>query len=150
MLPSRFFKGRKGRGPSKFGNRSNKGLDGHTYHSALEAAVANMLFADQRAGLLFVIKRQQHIHIFSHGIKIGEYWPDFVVRDAKSGEIYWVEAKGFEKPDWHWKLNLWRAGGPGRLFIYKGTWRRPHLDEIVMPVSLCAHVDAAQVMGKLI
>lgn len=134
---------------SKFGNRTSRGLDGRSYHSALEAVASNWLLAQEQAGEITILKRQQHIHLFSEDVKLCEYWPDFTVRDNETGEIYWVEAKGKENTDWLIKLNLWRAGGPGRLDLIKGDWRRPHLAETIRPVSPGKHVRHDQVYGRL-
>lgn len=137
------------RGPSKYGNRTSRGLDGRSYHSALEASVSNWLLARVKAGEIQILKQQQHIHLFSHDVKLCEYWPDFTVKEIATQEIFWIEAKGAEKPDWLIKLNLWRAGGPGRLDIIKGNWKRPQLVESVRPVNPGFHVRDDQVFGKL-
>lgn len=133
---------------NKFGNRTSKGLDGYTYHSALEAAVSNILYYRERAGELTVVKRQQHIHYYSEGVKICEYWPDFTVR-LKNGEFMWVEAKGKENPDWVAKVNLWRAGGPGVLELWKGHWQRPGLADTIVPAKAGLHIRHEQVFSKL-
>lgn len=138
----------KGWGKNKYGNRTTAGLDGYRYHSALEASVANVLFAQERLQELTVVKRQQHIFLYSFGIKVCEYWPDFTVR-LPDGEIAWIEAKGKENPDWRIKLNLWRAGGPGKLHVWSGTWRHPKLKEIIIPSQVGHHVLHDQVFGKL-
>jgi hypothetical protein len=135
---------------SKYGNRTCKGLDGRSYHSALEASVSNWLLAQERAGEIIILKRQQHLHLFSEEIKVCEYWPDFTIQDVPTKEIYWVEAKGTENPDWLIKLNLWRAGGPGRLDIIKGDWKRPKLKEHIFPLKPMLHCRQDQVFGKLL
>lgn len=124
------------------------GLDGRTYHSAFEAQVSNIYMADSLAGKITVIKQQQHIHLFSGDVKLCEYWPDFTIRDA-NGEVYWAEAKGHETTDWLIKLNLWRAGGPGRLDVWRGDWRRPRLVERIIPANPGLHIRHDQVWGKL-
>lgn len=134
---------------SKFGNRTSRGLDGRSYHSALEASVSNWLLAQEKAGEIQILKRQQHIHFFSLDVKLCEYWPDFTVKNLSSGEIYWIEAKGKENTDWLIKLNLWRAGGPGRLDLIKGDWKAPRLVESITPQAVNLHVRPEQVFGRL-
>lgn len=134
---------------SKYRNRTSTGLDGRKYHSGLEASVSNWLLAQEKAGEISIIKRQQHIHLFSLDVKLCEYWPDFTILDKRTQEIYWVEAKGAEKPEWAIKLNLWRAGGPGRLDIIKGRWSSPRLVESVTPVQVGLHTREDQVFGKI-
>lgn len=133
---------------SKYKNeRKARGFDGHTYHSSLEASVSNRLLAEEKDGKLRVIARQQHIHLFSEDEKLCEYWPDFTV--WQEGAFRWIEAKGFEKPDWLIKLNLWRVGGAGPLEIWGGSWRRPVLREVIIPKFPGKHVRQEQVFGRL-
>lgn len=143
-----FFKRRR-TSSKKYGNRTAKGLDGFKYHSALEAAVSNIILADEKAGLCRLILRQQHIHFFHAGVKLCEYWPDFTVYDLVKKEIIWIEAKGMETTDWKIKLNLWRAGGPGRLFVYMGEWSRPKLTEIITPESPRSLISQQQTFQRL-
>ena len=59
------------------------------------------------------------------------YKPDFKCCDKRTGEVFYVEAKGFETPEWRIKRRLWMYYGPGRLEIYKGSHTRPKHFETV-------------------
>jgi hypothetical protein len=59
---------------------------------------------------------------------------DFNFLDLKTKKRVWVEAKGCETERYRLCLKLWRGGhGPGELEIWKGSWQRPILVEIVKP-----------------
>ena len=140
---TRIFAGR-----SKYGNRSCYSMNGRKCRSTLEASICTMLELREKANEMKILKYEQHIHYRFHGIKVGEYWPDFTVRMA-DGEIRFFEAKGAEKEVWPWKLNIWRIGGPATLEIWKGDWKRYRQHEVVMPVMPGLFTDHAHVFGKL-
>ena len=115
---------------SKFKNKRTERL-GYSFSSGLEAAVFSLLKDDELAGNSKVEKVQDRVLLTDAKIA---YIADFKCSDPKTGEIYWVEAKGYETPSWRIKLRLWKFYGPGKLLIYKGTKIRPVLSETVIPV----------------
>ncbi len=112
---------------TKMGN-VKQSLDGYSFASKLEAAGYQMLKLRMKAGEIDSIQVQDHVELCA-GIK---YVADFKCT-TPSGECFWVEMKGFETPVWKLKLKLWEEFGPGKLEIWRGDYRRPFLDEIVIP-----------------
>lgn len=114
---------------NRFSNKRTE-LDGRSFQSKFEASVYAMLKILQMAKEIKIEQCQDHVYLTDAEIC---YIPDFKCRNLKTGELYWVEAKGFETPEWKLKLRLWRYYGPGPLHIYKGTHRCPVLTSIVIP-----------------
>lgn len=118
--------------PNKYGNKTN--LEpcsyGYKHKSGLELAVCNFYAWLEKGGEIKVIKHEEHLKFPCE--TCGEsviYWPDLTIQDLKTGEIYWVEAKGKEMDKWPKVRRAWRRIGPGRLLIYKGKWQAPKLVE---------------------
>lgn len=114
---------------AKMGNERSTCALGHSHRSKLESAVCQILQLRQKAGELEIVQVEDHVYLTD--ARIG-YVPDFKCR-YPSGEIFWVEAKGFENDRWPMKKKLWKFYGPGALEIWKGTWRKPTLVETVIP-----------------
>jgi len=103
---------------------------GMSFASKLESRVYDVLKLRERAGEIDFIQSQQTVRLYAG---IG-YRVDFVIRDKKSEQLVWVEAKGFETPEWKLKLKLWKEGGPGPLEIWRaGRSGEPYLDETIIP-----------------
>lgn len=102
-------------------------VDGHKFPSKLEAAVYLMLKRKFDDGLLLAIELQDKVYLTDAKIL---FKPDFRVT-ALDGSHYWVEAKGKVLPVFGIKKRLWKCYGPGDLHIYKGSYTKPKLDEIV-------------------
>lgn len=111
---------------SKFRNKKCE-LDGRSFASQLERDVFGyLLIQGRRPG---DIQGQDHVYLTKARVL---YIPDFKVTD-RNGYVYWVEAKGFETPEWRIKLKLWRFYGPGCLHIYKRRGKSDvYLDEVVI------------------
>lgn len=62
-----------------------------------------------------------------------DYRPDFRCSYVKTGEEFWVEAKGISTAVWMIKKRLWKHYGPGPLHVYKGTKHKVYLDEVITP-----------------
>jgi hypothetical protein len=108
-------------------------LDGHFFASKLEASVYQFLRLRERAGEIKITHLQSRIHLTDARIL---YIPDFQCLNLKTQSVFYVEAKGFETPDWKIKKRLWFHYGPAPLEIWRGTHSRPFLDEIVTPKNL--------------
>jgi hypothetical protein len=78
------------------------------------------------------LQLQDHIYLTRARIL---YIPDFKCRDKNTGEIFWVEAKGYENDRWPTKKKLYKFYGPGKLEIWKGSHARPYLDEVIIPTN---------------
>lgn len=107
----------------------------HSYASKLESAVAQQLELRVKAGEIEIERVQDQIHLTAANIL---YKPDFRIRNKDSGESEWVEAKGFETPEWRIKRRLWIAGyGPGKLTVISGSASRLAVKEELMPKQIC-------------
>jgi hypothetical protein len=104
--------------------------DGYKFASKLEAAVYFQLKVRFLAGEIEILKHQVRVKLSEAAIV---YVPDFLCRDLKTNEIFYVEAKGFSTPDWKIKRKLWSFYGPAPLQIWKGTHSRPFVEETVLP-----------------
>lgn len=118
----------KNRKRNKFG--ATRTPDG--FPSKLEAAVYQLLLLRERMGEIKNISRQPSVKLTRAAIG---YKPDFKYIDCKTGETVHVEAKGQETEGYSIRKRLWKYYGPGRLEIYKGHYRRPGLQEVVVPVG---------------
>ncbi len=106
--------------------------DGHRFASKLEAAVYLHLKNRALHGEIELLKTQVRVKLTEANIV---YIPDFMCRDLKTNEIFFVEAKGFQTPDWKIKKKLWAHYGPAPLEIWHGNYMRPTLSETLRPTS---------------
>lgn len=102
--------------------------DGHNFASKLEAAVYQILKLREKAREIDIVNYQSHVYLTKARV---HYIPDFRIFDYKINDFAWVEAKGFETPEWRIKKRLWGHYGPGQLEIYRGSEKRPFLDETI-------------------
>ncbi len=114
---------------NKLGNIKTE-YDGYSFASKLEAAIYQILKIRERAGELKVLQTQDHVYLSD--ARIG-YIPDFKCLDLVTKEEFWVEAKGFENDVWPIKKKLYKFYGPGKLEVWKGTYLKPFLHEIIIP-----------------
>jgi hypothetical protein len=121
---------RFGRTKEKHGNRRGKCSLGHSHRSQLEISVCALLLLRQKAGELELLKAEDHLLLSDARIK---YIADFKCLDVRTGETFWVEAKGFANDRWPIVKKLWAAYGPGALEIWQGTAARPVLTETIVP-----------------
>lgn len=129
-----FYRFAKKRGQdAKMGNTRMTCALGHSHRSKLEGAVCQMLQLREKAGELVIEQVEDHVYLTR--ARIG-YVPDFRCRSVATGEVFWVEAKGYENDRWPMKKKLWKHYGPGMLEIWKGTHSRPVLSETVVPKPL--------------
>jgi hypothetical protein len=112
----------------KYGNTKTS-LDGYSFSSKLEASVYSLLLLQP---FVKVLQVQDHVYLTDARIL---YIPDFKCLKTDTGEIYWVEAKGYSTDVWAIKRRLWKHYGPGRLEVYKGSAARPCLSETIIPKS---------------
>lgn len=122
----RFFLCRRFR-KSKLGNTRVQ-LDGYSFASKLEAAVYGQLKYLVLAGEIKILSHQPRVHLTDARIL---YIPDFKCLQLKTNEEFFVEAKGHETPDWKIKKRLWAYYGPASLHIWRGTYLRPVLKQIL-------------------
>lgn len=114
----------------KMGNSRVTGRCGYIHRSQLEASVCAVLSNNPNVEVL-----QHEDHIYLTRARIG-YIADFKCKLKLSNDLFWVEAKGYQNDRWPMKKKLWKFYGPGPLHIYKGTYMKPYLDEVVIPVAL--------------
>lgn len=103
---------------------------GHSHPSKLESSVCQILQLREKAGEIKILQVQDHIYLTL--ARIG-YIPDFKCQYVKSGEIFWVEAKGYPNEKWPMKKKLWKFYGPGALEIWMGSYLKPVLTETIIP-----------------
>lgn len=112
-------------------------IGGHEFPSKLEASVYSILLLRERAGEVTDIKRQQAVRLKEKCSMCGAgpvVWKvDFSAINSKTGELFFVEAKGEETGDYIKRKKLWKADPPYRLEIWKGSWRNPVLTEVIEP-----------------
>lgn len=106
---------------------------GRHWPSKLELAVYELLLLMERGGAYRDIKCQVHVKFHTHDHGNVHYIPDFSAHEVKSGETIFIEAKGVFTREFLRKKKAWAVGGPGRLIIYGGNWRRPTVMEIIYP-----------------
>lgn len=111
------------------GNTKVKKL-GYSFDSKLESAVHDLLLLRERAGEIKNIKQQVNIHLTLAKIL---YQVDFSHEDCKTGQEEYTEAKGFETAVYRIKRRLWLWYGPGKLTVYKGSYSKPFIDEVIIP-----------------
>lgn len=123
----------------KFGAEKCSGLE-----SKLEAAVFGILKLRERAkeirnirikrGVLLAVETVKNQRTGKERKRDVRWKVDFSFERVSDGVRVWCEAKGVESDLYHRQLRLWRDGaGPGPLEIWKGSWQRPILVELVIP-----------------
>ncbi len=110
---------------NKFGAKKTNG-----FASKLEHAVYQVLKLREISGEIKLLKTQARVTLTDAKIV---YIPDFQCEHIATGEVFYVEAKGSETPEWKLKKRLWKVYGPGRLEIWKGTHVKPRFVENVIP-----------------
>ena len=110
---------------------------GFSHRSRLEFAVCFMTWLQERAGELKHLAHEESVRLGAAGYRC---IPDFKLQDAKTGEIFYREAKGYANPRWPTTQKQWAAYGPGRLEVWKGTHNRPLLEKVIVPLeNVCPH-----------
>lgn len=104
---------------------------GFSFASKLEASVYDLLYLLYKAGEIRSIQCQDVVYLTLAKVI---YKPDFKCT-RPNGDCFWVEAKGFETPEWRIKRRLWTHYGPGELHVYMGSHSHPTLKEIIKPKS---------------
>ena len=116
----------------KYGNHEVTDLCsyGFSHRSKLERAVCDQIADLEKAGELRHLAHEDTQYLSRARYK---YIPDFKVESLKTGEIYWIEAKGKGDHRWPTTKRMWRFYGPGRLEIYTGKWQSPALIQTIVP-----------------
>lgn len=113
-------------------NKFNAVKTGDGFPSKLEAAVYQILLLKQKAGLIRDLWRQHSLHLIA-----GINWKvDFSYVNVETGEGEFAEAKGVETETYRLKLKLYRKFGTAKLLIYKGSYYKPYLHEIIKPEGM--------------
>lgn len=115
---------------TKYGEIKSERPGGLVFASKLEGAVYDHLWLREKAGEIKIIQCQKHVKLTRAEIVC---IPDFYVLDILSGEPFFVEAKGCESERWLIVRKLWRKYGPGKLEIFKGTYKKIYLAETIIP-----------------
>lgn len=115
---------------NKYGNDRSTCKLGHSHRSKLEGSVCQILQLREKAGEIEIIQAEEHVYLSDARIC---YIADFKCKDLKTGEMLYVEAKGFANDRWPIIKKLWAAYGPANLEIWMGSHLRPTLKEIIIP-----------------
>ncbi len=113
---------------TKFSNVSSTCSYGHSHRSKLESSVCQIISLREEAGELKLIGAEVTVHLSDARIV---YIPDF--HCVKDGQQIFIEAKGFQTPEWRIKRRLWLAYGPAPLEIWMGSHLNPKLSETLYP-----------------
>lgn len=114
----------------KYKAKRIKTRDGHAFASKLEGSLYEQLCLRVNAGEFHSLKCQVQVYLTDAKILMK---PDFSALDTTNDETIYFEAKGIETDVWRIKRRLWEYYGPGRLEVYKGTYRNVELYEIIIP-----------------
>lgn len=119
----------KGYNPkNKYSNERQGCQYGHSHRSKLESAVCQLVWLREKAGELKLIGAEVTIHLSAARIV---YIPD--LHCLKDGKDLFIEAKGFQTPEWRIKRRLWLAYGPAPLEVWAGNHAYPKLSEVLHP-----------------
>jgi hypothetical protein len=113
----------------KYRNESSLCSKGHSHRSKLESAVCAIIQLREKAGELELLQVEDHIQLSGWYT----YVVDFRCRDLKTGEEFWIEAKGSGDKRWPSTRKGWKHSGPGKLEVWKGDHWRPILVETIYP-----------------
>ena len=116
-------------GRGKYGNERSLCSKNHSHRSKLERALCERLTLLEKAGEIEMLGVEDTV-LLGGWFK---YVADFKLRDVKTGQIYWAEAKGYETDRWPSVKKGWRFCGPGLLEIYKGNELSLKLVEVIIP-----------------
>lgn len=104
--------------------------NGISFASKLESATYDYLLLLEKAGELRDIKCQHTVHMTRANIS---WKADFKAFDVKNGYEILIETKGCADSVWLIKLKLYRVYGEYPLWIFKGTYKKLYLHEVVIP-----------------
>lgn len=108
---------------------------GKKFPSRLEAAVYDILVLREKSGEISKIACQYDLLLKKKCSECGDgpvRWKvDFSFIDNRSGERCFAEAKGVEGPAYRLRKKLFKRNRPGRLEVWKGTWKNPKLVEVI-------------------
>lgn len=121
------------RGKAKYSNKASVCQLGHSHRSGLETSVCAMLQRREREHEIVLEQVEDHVYLTDARIL---YIPDFRCRNVKTCLSFYVEAKGFETPEWRIKRRLYQHYGRHPLEIWMGTAARPFLKEIIIPKNI--------------
>lgn len=110
--------------PNKF--KAQRTANG--FPSKLEASVYSQLLLREVAKEITDIRRQHKVLLTKAEIA----WKiDFSFTDIASGNTVYCEAKGIEDERFKIFKKLWPFYGHGSLEIWKGSYQKPFLDEVI-------------------
>jgi hypothetical protein len=116
---------------TKYKNEPTRCHLNHPHPSRLEMRVCLLILAKEQHGEVRLLQWQDHVYLTDGRLHC---IPDFKVEDMKTGEVFWIEAKGMETNRFRDIVRLWRHYGPGKLEIYKANRRgQPCLVKTIIP-----------------
>jgi len=118
--------------PGKYKAKAAGCTRAHMHRSQLEAAVCDLLLAQEQKGEVRLLGCEKVIYLSKARII---FIVDFWLLNLRTNLEFYSEAKGFETLRWPTIKKLWRAYGPGVLKIFKGTSTKVFLDEEIIPTE---------------
>lgn len=103
---------------------------GEKFASKLESKLHDYLLEQEARGEIRDIKTQVRVKLTLAEIV---YIPDFSYVDCKTGATCYAEAKGVETDVWRIKRRLWAFYGNGALYVFKGSYKKLYLHEVIIP-----------------
>lgn len=116
----------------KSANKYNAIRTASGFGSKLESAVYQILLLRQKSGEIKDIRQQVSVELSAAKIC---YKIDFSYEKLEGGLVF-VEAKGVVTERWRIAEKLWRFYGPAPIEIWKGSYQKLRLVEIVVPRTL--------------
>ena len=107
------------------GKRIKTIVDGITFDSRLEASYYSFL----KMCKIEILDMQPKIYLSRAKIL---YKPDFEIVDKTTGEVVWVDTKGFSTPISNIKMRLWKRYGNGTLRIISSCGNSFEIDKEIL------------------
>jgi hypothetical protein len=102
------------------------------FSSKLEAQVYELLKLRELAGEIKEIRCQYPIVLQEGKKELRITWKvDFSFIDVKTGQTVFCESKGIEDGVFKLKLKLYKKNRTEKLEIWRGSWKKPFLSEII-------------------
>ena len=103
---------------------------GYSFASKLESSLHDYLLWMEKNGQIKELKLQPQVYLTDARIVMK---PDFSAVDTKTNLLQFYEAKGVNTDVWLVKKKLWTVYGWGPLYIYRGTYKKLVLSEVIVP-----------------
>jgi hypothetical protein len=132
-LTAKQFREKYGKKNKQKYNAQKTVIDGESFPSKFEAAGWRIFKALEASGAIRDLSRYERVRLSDAGIP---YKPDWSYTDVGTNQKRFVEMKGVETDRFRLIKKLWKAYGPAPLEVWKGTHKRPYLDQTIFPEGM--------------